>query len=110
MPPRCRLADANRECVVDRLRAIGSSDPDVLHAAKDELVRPFARQRAAGTGLCVVGVLVAATIRLAPLGAAVVVLGAWLWLKGRRNVATVEGGHAEFVETLAAKPRGPLSH
>lgn len=94
------LADTSAQQVVGVLKATGSSDADVLYAAKEEYGSTFATQRFQGLGLLITGALSSLTIILAIIGVPVAIFGWWLWQKGKRNVALVEASYANYLATL----------
>ncbi|HEY8793685.1 MAG TPA: hypothetical protein VIM15_01985 [Gemmatimonadaceae bacterium] len=96
------LADTSPQQVLGVLKAAGSTDPDVLFAAKEEFGSTFATQRFQGMGLLVVGALSSITIILAIIGVPVAVFGWWLWRKGVRNIATVEAAYSGYLESIRA--------
>lgn len=100
------MADTSPQQVLGVLKASGSTDPDVLFAAKEEFGSTFATQRFQGMGLLVVGALSSITVILAIIGVPVAIFGWWLWRKGVRNIAIVEAAYAGYLESIQA--RGPL--
>jgi hypothetical protein len=94
------LADTSARQVVGMLKATGSSDPDVLYAAKEEYGSTFATQRFQGLGLLITGALSSLTIILAVIGVPVAIFGWWLWQKGKRNIALVEASYAEYLSSI----------
>lgn len=100
------MADTSPQQVLGVLKASGSTDPDVLFAAKEEFGSTFATQRFQGMGLLVVGALSSITVILAIIGVPVAIFGWWLWRKGVRNIAIVEAAYSGYLESIQA--RGPL--
>ena len=94
------LADTSAQQVVGVLKATGSSDPDVLYAAKEEFGSTFATQRFQGLGLLITGALSSLTIILAVVGVPVALFGWWLWQKGKKNIALVEAAYVNYLATL----------
>jgi hypothetical protein len=94
------LADTSAQQVVGVLKATGSTDPDVLYAAKEEYGSTFATQRFQGLGFLITGALSSLTIILAIIGVPVAIFGWWMWQKGKRNVALVEASYANYLATL----------
>lgn len=95
------LADTSARQVVGVLKATGSSDPDVLYAAKEEYGSTFATQRFQGLGLLITGALSSLTIFLAVIGVPVAVFGWWLWQKGKKNIALVDAAYTEYLASLS---------
>ena len=89
----------DRETVINSLRAIGSHDPDVLRARKLSMIRSFRSLKLVGAALVPVGVAVALVLGQMVGGVALVLMGAWVWLRGARNAAVVEAGYSEFVKS-----------
>jgi hypothetical protein len=88
-----------KHTVIKWFRAIGSRDPDVLLARKAVMLRSLRHHQFLGIGLVLVGLVLT---RLSPgfaAGVPVLMVGAWLWWRGTRNVAAVEAGYTEFVKS-----------
>lgn len=94
-------ADTSTQAVARRLKATGSTDPDVLYAAREELAAPFQRHRVVCLLIIVAGTLVCCTVLLAPLGVPIVVVGVRHRKQCERNLATIEAAHAEYIAALA---------
>jgi hypothetical protein len=106
------LADTSARQVVGVLKATGSSDPDVLYAAKEDYGSTFATQRFQGLGLLITGALSSITIILAVIGVPVAIFGWWFWKKGQRNIAIVEAAYADYIssmQTTAPSAAAPLA-
>jgi hypothetical protein len=91
------LADTTTREVTAMLKATGSTDPDVLYAAKAEFGRPFARQRTYGLLSISAGLAMLAAIASRVLSVpfvlasvALLALGSWCHRKGARNLATID--------------------
>ena len=91
------LADTTPQQVTGVLKTTGSTDADVLFAAKEEFGSTFATQRFQGLGLLIVGVLSSLTIIMAIIGIPVALFGFWMWRKGKRNVAIVEAAYRDYL-------------
>ncbi|MGH7649088.1 MAG: hypothetical protein ACREND_13310 [Gemmatimonadaceae bacterium] len=102
-------ADTSAQDVVRRLRATGSSDPDVLYAAKQELSAPFDRHRVVCLWIIIAGTLVCCTVLLVPLGVPTVLFGVRDRRRSAMNLAVIELAHAGYVESLASRVRGGRS-
>lgn len=96
-------ADTSAPEVVRRLRATGSSDSDVLYAAKQELSAPFDRHRIMCLWVIIAGTLVCCTVVLAPLGVPTVLFGVRDRRRSAENLAIIESAHAAYVEALASR-------
>jgi hypothetical protein len=79
------------------LQSTGSTDPDVLFAAKAEFGKPFERQRMYGLLAMVAGLVMLAAIAarlvdlpLALAAGALLAAGNWCRRKGTRNLATID--------------------
>lgn len=105
---RAPIRSISREEVIASLEGIGSSDPEVLAAAKEILAGTVAPPRA----VAVAGLVLGIGIALTPLGviggAPLVGLGIWGWLTAVRSRKSIEDGYAEFVRTpsRASSARG----
>ncbi|HEX6807586.1 MAG TPA: hypothetical protein VF118_06335 [Gemmatimonadaceae bacterium] len=94
-------ADTSTQAVTRRLKATGSTDPDVLYAAREELAAPFQRHRTVCLLIIIAGTLVCFTIVLAPVGVPAVLFGVRHRRRSKQNLATIEAAHSEFVTALA---------
>jgi hypothetical protein len=94
------LADTSPRQVIGVLKATGSSDPDVLYAAKEEYGSTFATQRFQGLVFLITGALSSITIILAVIGVPIAIFGWWFWKKGQRNIAIVEAAYADYVSSM----------
>jgi hypothetical protein len=97
------LGDTTPQEVLGVLKATGSTDPDVLYAAKEDFAATFKTQKIQGLIGLVAGAASSLTIVLAIIGVPVALFGWWLWRKGQRNLATVEAAYADYVATIKAK-------
>lgn len=91
----------DRQTVVGYLKDAGSRDPDVLHTHKTTLLSLGRFPKLAGIYVMVMGGLLTVTILGAVLGIPLLILGWWMWRRGKANLATVESGYAEFLRTAA---------
>jgi hypothetical protein len=100
------FADTAAREVVGVSKATGSSDADVLYAAKEEYGSTFAAQHFQGLGLLIVSALSSVTIVLVIIGVPVAIFGWRFWQKGKRNIAIVEGAYADYLASTrtAAAP------
>ncbi len=91
----------SKNAVISWLGAVGSRDPDVLRARKSAMLRSLRQHQLVGIGLILVGVVLLGTPGPV-VGVPLLVVGAWLWWRGMRNVAAVEAGYLEFVKSPGA--------
>jgi len=89
----------SKTAVIDWLRAIGSRDPDILRARKSAMLRSLRQHQLVGIGFVLVGLVLLGTPPGPAVGVPLLVVGAWLWWRGMRNVAAVEAGYSEFVKS-----------
>ena len=86
-----------REQVIASLEATGSSDPEVLAAAKEVLEERAETQRRAAIG-CIAVACVAATRSLGIVaGLFLTAIGVWGWVRAARNSRAIEEGFAAFM-------------
>ena len=98
-------ADTSTQAVTRRLKATGSTDPDVLFAAREELAAPFKRHRIVCLLIIVAGTLVCCTLVLVPIGVPAVLYGVRHHRRTRANLATIESAHVAYVATLTPPAR-----
>lgn len=91
------VIDASVQEVTSRFKAIGSTDPDILYAAKTELCRAFVHQKVGGIVVAITGVLLSLTMFLAPVGIPVIAAGVWCWRRAIHNLEVVETAHQAFL-------------
>lgn len=96
-------ADTSTQAVTRRLKATGSTDPDVLYAAREELAAPFQRHRIVCLLIIIAGTLVCLTVVLAPVGVPAVLFGVRHRRRSQQNLATIEAAHTQFVTALAPR-------
>ena len=96
MPTAGLFTPVDKQWVIGTLKAVGSTDPDVLYAARAKLVSAVGFARIAGAGLAGLGVLLLFFAMTRWFAGPVLVGGWWLWRRGARNVAAVETGYSEF--------------
>lgn len=94
-------ADTTRQAVTRRLKATGSTDPDVLYAAREELAAPFQRHRIVCLIIIVAGTLVCCTLVLVPIGIPAVLYGVRHHRRTRTNLATIEAAHVAYVSAIS---------
>jgi hypothetical protein len=97
-----RLAAVDKGSVIGALKATGSRDPDVLYARTSELFSPLRFLKLAGGLVLLAGVPLCFLHRGPFLGIPLILLGWWVRHRAVRNIATIEAGYSEYVNTPAA--------
>lgn len=92
----------DKQTVIGTLKAARSSDPDVLHAQRTELLTSVKFPKLAGNWVMFLGGMISLTIIGAVIGIPMLVVGWWLRQRGSRNIAAVEAGYSEYLKTLPA--------
>jgi len=90
------------EAVLGALKATGSTDRDVLYAAKEEFAARYRPLRWFGIWGLVSGALMTALVLTAFLGIPLMILGWWWLRRARRNLATIEATYATYSGEVAA--------
>ena len=93
-------ADTSAQAVTRRLHATGSSDADVLYAARQELAAPYARHKLIALLIIVGAAFTCVTIVLVPLGVPLIVVGIRHRRRCTANLATIETAHAQYVAAI----------
>jgi Family of unknown function (DUF5362) len=101
--PNAALSTASKPQVIGALKATGSTDPDVLFAAKQDLLDQYKPLKTMSWILIICGVLICLTLIGAIIGVPMILLGWWLRRKCNRNIATVEAGFAEYLSSIGVK-------
>ena len=96
MPTAGLFTPVDKQWVIGTLKAVGSTDPDVLYAARVKLLTAVGFTRIAGAGLVGLGVLLLVYPATRWFAGLPLLSGWWLWRRGARNVAMVEAGYEEF--------------
>jgi hypothetical protein len=91
------FADTSPQELNGVLKATGSTDPDILFAAKTQFASRFVYLRGAGLLLMIVAGISCVTIVLIPVAFIVVPVGWWMWRKGKRNLAVIEGAYQAYL-------------
>jgi hypothetical protein len=98
-----RFHAVSREQVLGALKATGSSDPDVLLAAKEEFAAGYRPLKWFGIWALVTGALATALVLLAPIGIPLLVLGLFWVRRAARNRRVIDAAFAEHVATVQAR-------
>ena len=96
---RAPIRSITREEVIASLEGIGSSDPEVLAAAKEVLAGTVAPLRVVAVTAFVLGIGIALTPLGVIGGAPFFAMGIWGWLMALRSRKSIEEGYAEFMRT-----------
>lgn len=99
------LGNTTPQAVVGLLEATGSTDADVLFAAKTEYARTFNYQKVYGLLAMVGGAATSLGLRLAMVGIPLALVGSWYWRKGVRNLTIVEAGYEQFMSSTQGTRR-----
>lgn len=95
----------DKRAVIGALKATGSTDLDVLYAARAKLAGAAAVPRWLGIGLALAAIPAGWT-RIGWFGAATMLaLGWWFLRRGVENVRMVELGYAEHIATVPQRQR-----
>ncbi len=99
------------EQVRGHLKASGSTDPDVLLAARDQLSAPYKPLKWFGIWGIVTGSLCCLLIIMAFIGIPLLVFGIWALKRSRKNAATIETTFNQYVASLGGRPTtGEVGH
>lgn len=102
MPQQVRFGLVTSQQVIGALKATGSTDPDVLAAAKDELASTYKPLRWFGIWGLVTGALATALILTAFIGIPVFFFGLWALRRAKKNMATLESAFADYTSRLGS--------
>lgn len=90
-----------RQQVIGQLKSTGSTDRDVLFAAKEALLAPVKPLKMIGIWAYVTGGLMTAMILMAFLGIPLIIFGWWVRKRGKENIETIEAAYAEYLKSVA---------
>ena len=82
------------------LKATGSSDADVLLAARDQLSAPYRPLKWFGIWGMVTGTLCCLLIITAIIGIPLIGFGVWAYRRSKRNAATIEAAFTEYMNAI----------
>jgi hypothetical protein len=89
-----------RQEVLGVLKSTGSTDTDVLTAAKAELIKPMKFLKFMGIWAYVTGALATALILMAIIGIPLLIFGWWVRRRANRNIETIEAAFTEYVQSI----------
>jgi len=101
--PNAALSTAAKPQVIGALKATGSTDPDVLFAAKQDLLDQYKPLKTMSLIPIICGALLCLTVIGAIGGVPLILLGWWLRRKCNRNIATVEEGFSDYLSSIGVK-------
>ncbi|HLV26586.1 MAG TPA: hypothetical protein VKZ41_09750 [Gemmatimonadales bacterium] len=83
--------------LVGALKATGSSDPDVLFAAKEATMKVQRQLKLVATGFMLFGAVLTITLLGAPVGLPLLIGAYWLRRKVARNLADADATYGSYV-------------
>ena len=92
----------DKQSVLGTLKSTGSRDRDVLYAQKNELLSSPKQLKLLGVLLMVGGAFFTVTVILAIAGIPLAIFGWWCWNFGKKNMAAIESGYAEYLASVGA--------
>ena len=104
MPHAVRFGLVTRQQVIGALKATGSTDPDVLAAAKDELAGSYKPLKWFGIWGLVTGTLATALVLTAFIGIPVLIFGFWALRRAKKNMQTLESAFGEYTGSIGSGP------
>ena len=90
--------------VTGALKATGSTDPDILAAAKDQIAAPYRPLKWFGIWGIVTGTLCCLLVILAFIGVPIIIFGIWALRRSKKNRETIEKAYAEYVGKVTGQP------
>ena len=90
--------------VTGALKATGSTDPDILAAAKDQIAAPYRPLKWFGIWGIVTGSLCCLLIILAFIGVPVIIFGIWALRRAKKNRETIDNAYAEYIAKVTGQP------
>ncbi len=87
----------DKQSVIGTLKAVGSRDPDVLHAQKQKLLGPSKNLKMISFFLMGGGGLLTLTVFAAFAGIPLALFGIWIWRLSTRNLSVVEAAYSEYL-------------
>lgn len=86
--------------VLGTLKSTGSTDVDVLAAAKEEMIQPMKFLKFMGVWAYVTGGLACLLIIMAIIGVPLLIFGWWVRRRARANIETIETTYASYLQSL----------
>lgn len=90
------FSKVDKQTVIGTLKALGSRDPDILHAQKQKLLAPCLNLKKVSFILMGGGGLLTITVFAAFAGIPLALFGVWMWRSSSRNIASIEAAFGEF--------------
>ncbi len=94
------LAKLTHQQVVGTLRATGSTDPDVLYAAKEQLLSETKRLRLLGVAPLIIGGILTVTIIGAIVGVPMLIVGFSVRGAYKHNIAVTDAALSEYLQSI----------
>lgn len=91
------FAKIDKQTVIGILKAVGSRDPDILHAQKQKLLAPAKNLKNISMALMIGGGVLTITVFAAFAGIPLALFGIWVWRRSAQNTAVVEAAYNEFL-------------
>jgi hypothetical protein len=91
-----------KQQVLGQLKSVGSTDKDVLFAAKERILETVKPLKLIGMWAYITGGLMTAMILMAFLGIPLLIFGWWVRKRGRQNIETVETTYAEYIKSVGS--------
>ena len=98
------MMSLDKQTVIGALKATGSKDPDVLYAAKKQLIQQVRGLHMYSWIPMISGVLLCLTIIGAFIGIPVLVLGIWLRIKTGKSLRIADEAYQEYLGVVGARP------
>lgn len=89
--------------VTGALKATGSTDPDILAAAKDQIAAPYRPLKWFGIWGIVTGTLCCILVILAFIGIPIIIFGIWALRRAKRNRETIDQAYAEYITKITGQ-------
>ena len=97
------FAKLDKQTVIGTLKATGSTDLDVIHSQKNEMLNGPKQLKMVGLICMAGGAFFTVTVILAIAGIPIGVFGWWLWSFNKKKIATIEEAYTEYAGTLSTR-------